>query len=94
MLVKKKREKAAVMVEWEDMRTNALDEFLNNKEMLLKMSQLNGIFNEEVGDIVVPSLGVTLGEIATAYVKRIYSSGTGKKATQKKSVMLKHVPRN
>lgn len=82
------------MAEWEDIRTHALDEFLNNKEMLLKMSQLNGIFNEEVGDIVVPSLGVTLGEIATAYVKRIYSSGTGKKATQKKSVMLKHVPRN
>ena len=36
------------MAEWEDIRTHALDEFLNNEEMLLKMSQLNGIFNEEI----------------------------------------------
>ena len=74
------------MSEWTIYKEAALMNFLNDPSVIMANICDADFFNPEVSDQVIATLGVTVGELAMAYVTKIYSDGTGKKATIKKLI--------
>ena len=81
------------MTEWAIYREAALMNFLNDTSVVMTKICDADFFEREVSDQVIATLGVTVGELAMAYVSKIYSDGTGKKATIKKTEILRNVSR-